>query len=88
MITAISNATQAQPVARSAGPSTSKATASAPKPAASTDSAQLSQAAQAMLAALQEVAETSTQTAKEAGSGDMQAQRLLAKEAVANSASK
>ena len=41
-----------------------------------------------MLAAQKEVAETSTQTAKEAGSGDVQAQRLLANEAVANSASK
>ena len=83
---AVSNATQTQPVARSAGPSTLKA--SAPKAAASTGSAQLSEAAQAMLAALKEVAETSIQTAKEAGSGDVQAQRLLAKEAVANSASK
>jgi hypothetical protein len=36
-----------------------------------------------MLAALQEARETSAQTAKEAGSGDMQAQRLLARQAAA-----
>jgi hypothetical protein len=43
--------------------------------------AQLSKAAQATLAALEEATETPAQTAKEAGSGDLQAQRLLAKEA-------
>jgi len=44
------------------------------------DSVQLSSAAQA---ALQEAMETSAQTAKEAGKGDAQAKRLLAREAAA-----
>jgi len=38
-----------------------------------------------MLAALQEARETPAQTAKEAGLGDLQAKRLLAKEAAAKS---
>lgn len=42
-----------------------------------TDAVQLSNAAQA---ALKEASETPAQTAKEAGSGDMVAKRLLAKE--------
>jgi hypothetical protein len=44
------------------------------------DTVQLSSAAQA---ALREALETPAQTAKEAGTGDMQAKRLLAKEAAA-----
>jgi len=80
MITAITNpttATQTQPAAK---------TAPAPKPAASsaastsanvTDTIQISNTAKAMM---QEVTETPAQTAKEAGAGDRQAQRLLAKE--------
>jgi len=86
MVSAISNATQTQPVAQSTGTSTQKPTTQ-PKPqsATSTDSVQLSQAAQAMLAALQEARETPAQTAKEAGLGDLQAKRLLAKEAAAKS---
>jgi hypothetical protein len=44
------------------------------------DSVQLSSAAQA---ALQEAMETPAQTAKEAGKGDAQAKRLLAREAAA-----
>jgi hypothetical protein len=36
-----------------------------------------------MLAAMQEATETPFQTAKEASQGDLQAQRLLAKEAAA-----
>lgn len=81
MVNAVSNATQAQAV--STETSTKKPAQSAPKSAPSTDSVQLSQTAQAMLAARQEAMETAPQTAKEAGQGDLQAQRLLAKEAPA-----
>jgi hypothetical protein len=54
------------------------------------DTVQLSSTAQAQLStikvALQEVAETPAQTAKEAQSGDLQARRLLSKEATAKAA--
>ena len=83
MTSAISNVTQTQPVAPSTRTSTQKPTQSGPPSATVTDLVQLSQAAQAMLAALQEATETPAQTAKEAGNGDLQAQRLLAKEAAA-----
>jgi hypothetical protein len=61
------------------------------QPAADTqDTVQLSSTAQAQLstikAALQEAAETPAQTAKEAQSGDLQAQRLLSKEAAGKAA--
>ena len=88
MVSAISNATQTQPVAQSMGASTQKPTQSKPQSATSTDSVQLSQAAQAMLAALQEARENPAQTAQEARLGDLQAQRLLAKEAAAKSAAR
>ena len=88
MISVVSNVTQTQPAVQASGPSKQKAVAPEAKAASTTDSAQLSQTAEAMLAALKEATETSTQTAKEAGSGDMQAARLLAKEAAAESASK
>ena len=88
MITAISNATQTRPAAPSTGTSTHKPTQSEAKSDPSTDSVQLSNAAQAALAALKEAAETPAQTAKEAGNGDLQAQRLLAKEAAANPVAK
>lgn len=52
------------------------------------DVVQLSKAAQATLAALQEARETPTQTAKEASHGDLQARRLLAKEAAKESVDK
>ena len=86
MVSAISSATQTQPVARSTETSTQKPTRPQPK-AAATDSVQLSAAAQAALAALLEATETPAQTAQEAGQGDLQAQRLLAKES-ANPVSK
>jgi len=59
-----------------------KPTQSKPQPAA-TDHVQISNAA---LAAFQEVTELPAQTAREAGKGDHQAQRLLAKEAAARAA--
>lgn len=79
MISGISNVGQSEPVNQPA------AQPSGPKPetqsAGQGDSVQLSKIAQALLAARQEATETSAQTAKEAGHGDQQAQRLLAKEA-------
>ena len=88
MISPLSNMTQTQPGAQSAGTSTQKPTQSEPQSAPSTDSVQLSKTAQARLAALQETTETPAQTAKEAGHGDLQAQRLLAKEAAAKPVAK
>ncbi len=63
-------------------PATEKSTnpSSAPPPS---EKVQLSRAAQT---ALQESLETPAQTAKEAGTGDMQAKRMLAKEAAAKGA--
>ena len=90
MVHNVSNATQTQPVApptgTSAQKSTQKSTQSKPAPVAGNDSVQLSQAAQAALAALQEARETPAQTSKEAGNGDLQARKLLATEAAAKSA--
>jgi hypothetical protein len=88
MVSAISNTTPAQPVARSTETSTQKPARPQPKAAAGTDSVQLSAAAQAALDALLEATETSAQTAKEAGQGDLQAQRLLARESAGNSVAK
>jgi len=55
-----------------------------PQPAPPAATVQLSSAAQA---ALREAMETPAQTAKEAGTGDAQAKRLLAKEAAAKAES-
>lgn len=69
---------QTQPAAQ---PADVRPRAPAPQPqSVPTDTVQLSSAAQA---ALQEALETPAQTAKEAGTGDPQARRLLAKEAAA-----
>jgi hypothetical protein len=59
------------------------ATAEKPQPAA-TDTVKISVAAQA----LQEATESQAQTTKEAGSGDVQARRLLAQEAAAHAVTK
>ncbi len=88
MINAVSNATQAEPVHQSAGTSTQSQNQPEPKSTSAVDSVHLSQAAQTTLAVLQEARETPTQTAKEAGHGDLQAQHLLAKEAAAKSVAK
>ena len=88
MVTPISNAAATQPVAPSTSTSSVKPAPSKPASATSTDSVQLSLVAQAMAAALQEAKETSAQTAQEANSGDLQARRLLAKEAAAKPAAK
>ena len=87
MLSSITSATQAQPAApvqrptatRSSTPPKSQST---PAPAV-TDTVQLSAAAQARLAAMQENAETPAQTAQEAEGGNLQAQRLLASEQAA-----
>jgi hypothetical protein len=81
MVHAVTNATQAQPVTPPSGTPPQKPARTEPKPA--TDSVQLSKTAQAAAAALQESTENSTQTGQEASHGDLQAQRLLAKEAAA-----
>ncbi|SPE31024.1 hypothetical protein SBA3_1730016 [Candidatus Sulfopaludibacter sp. SbA3] len=79
MVSAISNVTQTQPTARSSAPT--KAPSQAKQhTAAHSDSVQLSQTAQAALAAMKEATETPAQTTTEAGHGDPQAMRLLAKE--------
>ena len=88
MVSAISNARQTQPVAQSRATSAQKPTQSKSQSATSTDSAQLSKTAQSMLAALQEASESAVQTAQEAGTGDLPAQRLLAKEAAQKSVAK
>jgi len=74
----VGSATQVQAVPQ---PQDIKATApeSRPRPVPQ-DTVQLSGAAQS---ALREATETPAQTAKEAGSGDMQAKRLLAKQEAA-----
>ena len=87
MVSGISNVAQTQPVAQPKETATEKPAQAKSKPAPA-DSVQLSKTAQAMATALQEARETSFQTAQEAGKGDRQAQRLLAKEAAAKPATK
>ena len=72
----VGSVTQSQPVVPVADMPT-RATQDR-EPPVPVDTVQLSSAAQK---ALQEATETQAQTAKEAGKGDMQAKRLLAKEA-------
>jgi hypothetical protein len=87
MIHSVSNTAQTQPVDLSApGTQTKKPAQPQSQSAAASDSVHLSQAAQAQVAVLKEVRETSYQTSQEAGHGDLQAKRLLAKEAAAESA--
>jgi hypothetical protein len=88
MVQPISNVTQTQPVAEPAKTPTEKPAQQAPKAAISADSVNLSNAAQALAATLKEARETPVQTAKEAQGGDLQARRLLAKEAASKSIAK
>jgi hypothetical protein len=83
MISPIHSVTPAQPAAQvtAAQPTTSKATA---QPAA-VDTVQISSAAKTLS---QENLETAAQTAHEASSGDVQAQRLLARHAAARTSAK
>ncbi|HZW92334.1 MAG TPA: hypothetical protein VFF64_05120 [Candidatus Eremiobacteraceae bacterium] len=86
MSNTIHSATPATTVVQAA----TKPTATAPQPAASkpqtagSDTVQISAAAKA----LQETIETPAQTAKEAAGGDIQAKRLLAKEAAEHASEK
>ena len=83
MINPVSNITQPEAVAQTTP--TPKSSQSEPHAPTAVDSVQISNAAQAALASLQELKETSAQTANEARHGDLQAQRLLAKEVAAKS---
>ena len=81
MINPVSNATQVQPPVQS--PASQQAAAPKPQPAPAPQPAatvHISAAAQA----LQEAIETPAQTLKEANTGDLQARRLLAREAAAH----
>jgi hypothetical protein len=82
MVTSVGNGPQVQATAPAQpAQSLKKAVDSNPRSAtSSSDHVQLSSSAQRALAALKEATETSAQTAQEAGAGDIQAQRLLAKE--------
>ena len=84
IVSAITSAARTGPLAKSAT-SSEQATHSNPQSTTSTvrDTVQISNAAQS---ALKEVIENPAQTAKEASSGDHQAQRLLAIEAAARKA--
>jgi hypothetical protein len=80
MVTSISNSiqgTQSLPSTTRPAPS-QPAPSTAKKATPRTDTAQLSAATQALL---KELAETPSQTAKEASTGDVQAKQLLAKQA-------
>jgi len=84
MAISVGSATHVQaPVA--VQPAAARQSAPAPKPQpAATDTVQISAGAKA----LQEAAETSSQTVREAASGDVQAKALLAKQAAAQTTTK
>jgi len=77
MISPVSSATQAQNVVPTASVK-EKSAPSTTQTAATADTVQISSSAKA---ALQEANETAAQTIQEAGKGDHQAQRLMAKHA-------
>ncbi|MBF0563835.1 MAG: hypothetical protein HQK89_01195 [Nitrospirae bacterium] len=83
MVSNVSNLAQPQPAAKSKPQPTTDAAAQTKPPPAPGTTVKISKAAST---ALQESRETPAQTAKEARSGDMQATRLLAKEAAAKAA--
>jgi hypothetical protein len=82
MPSSIASVTHAQPAAPvQATPAATKSNQPKSQPAKTpTDTVQLSAAAQAQAAAIKELSETRVQTDQEANGGDLQAQRLLAKE--------
>jgi hypothetical protein len=88
MIGSISHAASTQPVAQATGSAVHKAQSQSSTARSGGDTVQLSNAAQAALAAAKEARETSAQTAKEASGGDIQARNLLAKEAASKSSAK
>ncbi|HME36297.1 MAG TPA: hypothetical protein VKF84_13760 [Candidatus Sulfotelmatobacter sp.] len=83
MISPINNVPAALPVAQ-ATPVQPTSSKPAPQPSAP-DTVQVSNAAKTLL---QETLESSSQTATEASKGDVQAQRLLAREAAAKASAK
>ena len=76
MINPVSSVSQVQNVLQTT--SVKEKSAQPAPPPATSDTVQISSSAKA---ALQELNETSAQTAREAGKGDLQAQRLLARHA-------
>jgi hypothetical protein len=88
MASAISSVTQTQPPPPPTKAPSHKAAQPEAKSGGGTDTVQLSATAKAALAALQEASETAAQTATEAGNGDLQAQRLLAKQTAAKPVTK
>jgi hypothetical protein len=80
MASSISSVTYTQPVAPSTGTSTHNQSHAERRSTSITDTVQLSKTAQALLDALKEAQETPDRTAVEAANGDLQAQRLLARE--------
>ena len=82
MPSSIASVTHAQPAALvQATPAATRSNQPKSLPVkASTDTVQLTAAAQAQAAAIKELSETRAQTGQEANGGDLQAQRLLAKE--------
>ena len=87
MVSGISNTAQVQPEVAANNPAKKQAVPES-HTATNADTVQLSNAAQSRIAALQEATETVAQTTREAGHGDRQAQRLLAKEAASKPVSK
>jgi hypothetical protein len=88
MVNPVTQVTQTQPVAEVAPKPRAEAAQAKPQVAAKADTVQLSATAQAQIAAMQEVRETSVQTNKEANRGDVQARMLLARQAAAKPAAK
>jgi hypothetical protein len=80
MISPVSNSTQVQAQTAVQPSQTRQPTRAATPQAAVKDTVQISDAAKI----LQEATETPAQTAKEAGTGDLQARALLAREAAAH----
>jgi hypothetical protein len=90
MLNAVSNTAPVSSVAPqgSSPQRAAKPKSEPPTNTTTTDTVQLSSAAQAALAAIKEAQETPAQTAKEATGGDPQARRLLAREAAAKAVGK
>lgn len=83
MTSAISNVASAPAVSQPANDPAQKQRPAKSQPETVTDSVKLSRAAQTAAAAFQEARETPAQTSQEANRGDLQAKRVLAKEAAA-----
>jgi hypothetical protein len=84
MVSPVTSPPQVQAQAAVQPPAARQPAAAGKPQAAATDTVKISVAAQA----LQEATETQAQTTKEASAGDVQAQRLQAKEAAASAVTK